>query len=321
MTEDPGLRKAIETVQKLLNLANNNPNEAEATAAMSKAQALMEAYAIDQSTVERASGKDGKREEAKNAGGLYQYQRDLWHWVAELNFCVYWTQREYYDKRVTRDGYTYNRRSYRFVHRIVGRTVNVATTKIMAEYLEGTIERLTRERLDGDGTQFFTRWAVSYREGMAARICQKLYDRREHLLSEEKRKEEETRRKAQETGMTNASTSTAMTLGSVIERERDANTDFLYGEGTSARRREQRAKRAEATRLAQEEYTRWAQANPEEARAREAKAEKEAERASKRRGRADKPRDWGAYSAGYDKGDEISIDQQAGTTKVAGVLR
>ena len=36
--------------------------------------------------------------------------------------------------------------------------------------------------------------------------------------------------------------------------------------------------------------------------------------------KADK-RDWSAFNSGYAKGKEVSIDQQAGSTKVAGMLK
>jgi len=326
MTEmSPEALKAVELIQKLLNLASKNPNEAEAAAAMAKAQSMMEDYNLDMAKVERVSGDTGKREKASNEGGLYHWQRDLWRAVAELNFCVYWTATETTKRRkVDRYGYIPERRGYKFVHMLVGRTVNVTSTRVMAQYLEGTIEILTRERLNNDGKEFFTNWAMSYREGMAERVLEKVYERRRERLAEERRKEADALAKAAQAGMAGASTSTALVLQGFIEQEKDANYDFMHGEGASARKREREAKRAENLRKEQEEYTRWAAANPEEARKREKEAEKQAERASNRRSSWDKKndkRDWSAYRAGYEKGKDVSIDQQTDRVKPAGLIR
>lgn len=321
----PEAAKAVELVQKLLNLANKNTNEAEAASAMQRAQKLMEDYNLDMAKVERASGDTGKREKASNEGGLYHWQRDLWRAVAELNFCVYWTATETTKRRkVDKYGYIHERRGYKFVHMLVGRTVNVTSTRVMAQYLEGAIERLTRERLNNDGKEFFTNWAMSYREGIAERVLKKVYLRRRERLAEERRKEADALAKAAQAGMAGASTSTALALQGFIEQEKDANYDFMHGEGASARKREREAKRAENLRKEQEEYTRWAAANPEEARRAEAKAERDAERAANRRtswDRKNDKRDWSAYHAGYNKGEEVSIDQQAGRNKTAGLLK
>lgn len=234
MTEmSPEALKAVELIQKLLNLASKNPNEAEAAAAMAKAQSMMEDYNLDLSKIERANGDTGKREKASNEGGLYHWQRGLWRAVAELNFCVYWTATE---RRVDKYGYVYERRGYKFVHMLVGRTVNVTSTRVMAQYLEQTIERLTRERV-GSPSEYFTNWAMSYREGMGQRVMEKVYERRREVLNEEKRKQREAVEAAAKQGMTGTSTATALVLGDYIQRENDANDDFIYGEGYSARNR------------------------------------------------------------------------------------
>jgi len=317
----PKALKAIATVEKLMRLAGKNPNEAEAAAASAKAMDLLAKYNLDMSIVEQNSGDKGKREDAKMAGGLYHYQRDLWQALAELNFCMYWNQYRYdKDKSEKR-----RRPSYTFQHRLVGRTVNVTATRTMAQYLEQTIERLTRERMGGDGKQFFTRYAISYREGIAARVEEKIYERRRHLLAEERAKEKAAEKAARAAGREGVSTSTALTLASLRQSEEDANNDFLYGEGWSAKQRAEALARAEASRIAEEEYTRWAKANPEEA-AKEAEELRKRQRAYRPSyGRASyrdtKQRDDGAYYSGYDAGANVSIDPQADGRKNGGLLK
>lgn len=295
-------------VAKLLQLAAKAGTEAEAASAAAKANELMEAYNITTSQLERAQGAlSGKREQAAQAGGMYEYQRRLWHWVAELNFCVYWHGRKLTlcpDKK-------YRRRSF---HQLVGRTVNVAAARALGEYLQQAVERLCRERLHekGEGSaQFYSRWAVSYREGVSDAICLKLSERRELKLSEARAEAEAQAQRA----MQGTSTATALTLRDVVEREREANLDFVFGEGYSAKRAAERARQAKAEAEADAEYAQWAAAHPEEARAQAEKDRRKNERSARRSFAKEKPTDWGAYSAGREAGRGVSIDLQADDAK------
>lgn len=323
MTEQftPEMQKVMERIQKLLNLAANNPSEAEAASAAARAQELLQQYNLDAAIVERSTGKDGKREEFKTRGGFYEHQRDLWGAVAKLNFCLYWTQKYYekYDKpkfvkryNGFRDGHMQLR------HRIVGRMVNTAASKAMAEYLEQVVERLTMERLHArgeDNRQMFSRWAMSYRKGLVYRICEKLAERYKLKLDEEAREAAERAKNAPH------STATALTLTSYVESEKDANLDFVNGEGFSARRREREARRAKEKAEEDARYAQWAKENPEEARKKEEKWEKLAARYQRSAERQlENKLDFGAWNAGYNKGDEVSIDQQMGDKPVAGRL-
>lgn len=329
-------QRAIRQVEKLLRLAAKHPTEAEGIAAANKAQELLLAYNLDMATIERGSDS-GKREDAKMKGGLYHYQRDLWEAVAELNFCLYWNQYVFNENKTGRrkanrldrfDGITSSvvkvKGGYDFVHRVVGRIVNVTATRVMSEYLEQTIERLTRERLNGEGSQFFTRWAISYREGIAERVIEKIYARRSALLSAERKKEREAVKRAEDAAAAPFSSATTLTVASFTKSEHDANMDVVNGEGWSAKQAARRAEQARLQAEAEAEYTAWAEANPEEA----AKAaEDERKATSKRRhsyGRASyretKARDYGAYNAGKEAGAKVSIDLQAGKQKTAGLL-
>jgi hypothetical protein len=193
MTQElsPEAAKAIATVEKLLRLAGKNTNEHEAAAATAKAMGLLAAYNLDMSVIEQGGGEKAARTDEKMRGGLYHYQRNLWEAVAKLNFCLYWNQ-------YVRDPNKKVRRKNRwtgasevhtggrtFQHRVVGRQVNVISTRNMAEYLQGTIERLTREKLHGDGSQFFTKWAMSFREGIADAVITRIDAERERVIEEE----------------------------------------------------------------------------------------------------------------------------------------
>lgn len=290
----------IEKVQKLLSLAGNNPNEHEAAAASAKAMQLLEAYNLDMMLVERNSGKTGKREDTKFMGGLYPWQRQLWNAVAELHFCKYW-----YIKGLQK-GQTYQ-------HRVLGRHENVVSTRVMSEYLQQTIERLAREWA-GSSQQYFTKPAVSYRDGMAARLVERLRVLRQERLDADERKRREDATRARHPG---AAPSTALVLADVLQAEEDANNDYLYGEGWSARVRARRAElQAEAdAELAKEKA--WREANPELAAAKDAKEKAEWDAYMKKNARRNShytaPRykgDANAYWEGHAKAKDIGLDQQ-----------
>lgn len=324
---DDATERAINQIQKLMKLAGNNPNENEAASALAKAQELLAAYNLDMALVEAKGGTTGKRADEQIAGGMHKYSRNLWSAIAELNWCRYWTM-----KVLTKPGSAAFKRKRRFTHehRLVGRVVNIASTKAMGGYLEHTIERLCRERLASDGgiahKQFYSSWAVAFREGVADRVIEKIRKRRGEIIEEEERK-------AREAGRDGVSTATSLTVAGLAESEEAGNYDFLNGEGAWARKKAREAewekewaerlqRQAEAQAAAEKEYAEWAAAHPEEAAAaaeEERKKERAREkRASRRTGRRysfrqtkeDMRRESGGYYAGYDAGANVSIDPQ-----------
>lgn len=318
--------KAAETIQKLLNVAAKAGTQAEAETFMAKAQALMLKHNLDQATIEGNTGLEGKREKGLVEGGFYAWKRELWSSVAQVHFCLYWSQKFRTPDKVKqthRVGGVYvgmrEVHAMRRRHALVGRAVNVRMTRGMAEYLEGAIERALREAIAGKnaGSAYEenakSNWAHSWRKGCAARIVQKLDDRHRQNI----RKEEQDRRRA-ERAASGASTSKAITVADFKKAEEDANMDFIYGEGWSA---EQRAKREERARERREEeaaYTQWCKDNPEEA----AKlAEEDRKREEKNARRRTGSRRWGssrgdntdisAYYSGSDAAEKIGLDPQA----------
>jgi len=186
MTDE--VRRDVERAAKIFALAGKNTNEHEAAAAIEKAQAILERHNLSMSVLDDA-GEDGRRVKEKMFGGFYEYEQQVWRYVANLNFCVYWTQGTWVERTVfdakalsIRDPWR-RRHIYRRQHRIVGRQVNVEQTKAMASYLLQTIERLTREWLLERNSEapmnrlLRSRPAVSFREGMVERITDKLWAR------------------------------------------------------------------------------------------------------------------------------------------------
>lgn len=329
----PETQAIVDRVKKLLAMANHRASDSnEAASAAAMAHRLLAQHNLDLATVEQHGGESGRREQQRVRGGMYTYERALWAEVAELNFCMYWNERYYWEHK-RGDGTKKQVRGFR--HRLVGRVVNVRATTTMADYLLEAIERACRERLatrsgtgeahGGTNSQFFSRWAVAFREGAADEVVRRLAQRRR---DDEMAREKETTARARTRG---ASTSTALTLADVRQREEDANADFLHGEGYTARRRA-RAAAWEAEQQAEEAAAvAWAAAHPEEAMAQEAEARKEREKAWKRRSRrgggrwrsrapsgADERHESGGYAEGQRKGREIGLDQQAERAKPAG---
>lgn len=319
----PEAQKALDKAMKVLEMARRKQgNEVEAEAAAAKFQELLVKYNLDAAQVEAAGGKaSGKREERKVRGGFYKHQEDLWAWAAEINFCLHWCI-AHWDKtevtRTRRDGstYTYNDYKRQKRHEIVGRTHNVAATIALAEYLEEAIERVVMDELHNDNKMRFSNYAVSMRKGMAAKLCNKMYERREHLLSEEKKERQKAEDAARRAAAAGASSSMEVSLAAFSKTERDANMDHVFGEGYSAQKAAERAERAQRKAREEAEYAAWAAANPEKARAQEEERRKEREKRDKRRSRgsrADDNTNYSAFNRGYAKAEEIGLDPQMAT--------
>jgi hypothetical protein len=126
-------------------------------------------------------------------GGDYRGQtwaRSIWAGVAELNFSMYAYVPAGRAQRYLRtaDGYVEKLPRHEVdQHLIVGTQSNVASTKVMVEYLIGTVERLAREeRLYGAREQH------AYKVGCADR----LYDR---LIKLRQEREQASRKEQQAT--------------------------------------------------------------------------------------------------------------------------
>lgn len=294
---DINLEKIADKVRKLLALAQGNSNEAEATAAAQKAQDLLAAYNLDMSSVGSSNAEESAREKNSLMGGTAEWQRQLWAAVAKLNFCMYFYERKYGKKR--ENGPV----RLRWHHVVIGRKINVLATKLMCEYLEETIDRLTREEFHG--RNLTSSPALAFREGIADRIRAKIHARRADMIKEEAAKA------AASTSTGN--TKNALVLASYTQAEEDANRDLLYGEGYSARSRAKVAEMERAWAAADEAEKAWRAANPEAAAKKDAEAEKDRRKQKsykyKETGR-DRRRNSYEYYAGYEKGANVSLDKQ-----------
>lgn len=162
--------KIVELIRKCLALSNS-PNEHEASAAMQKAQELLEKYNLNMEQVSV---------EEKSAPALFKgdvgevprnWRRLLYGGVANLNFC----------RVISSYGRLY----------VLGRLPNVIATHDMAEWLAGQIDRLaiaesaTYEQCDFDMEHlrpYKVRWETrrefmgQFRFGAVKRVLQRLRD-------------------------------------------------------------------------------------------------------------------------------------------------
>lgn len=95
------LNRISDKIRKLMALAGNNPSEAEAAAAMAKAQELLASYNLDMAQLDQSTATADRDKRDAMGGGvrlkqkversaMFVFQRQLWQALAETNFCVYW---------------------------------------------------------------------------------------------------------------------------------------------------------------------------------------------------------------------------------------
>lgn len=331
-TKDLG--DVVGKIQKLLDLAARGGTAAEAEAAYAKATELLLKYNLSADFVEKQRGVDGRREQADVEGGFYSFHRELWKAVADLNFCVYWTQRyiakdQLYSMRHRGDYIGKGRKDMeRRRHAVVGRVANVKATIVMASYLIGAVERVLRERLSSHEGNMKSAWAWSFRRGALEQLVHKAVSRRREIADKEERVRAKTERAAKRAaGTAGISMSTALTVAAFTKKEEEANQDFIHGEGWSAEQSrleaEAQVEHSERRRRMEEEYTKWSAANPTKARSEFEYKDKNGEtwyysnRSHGGRrpsgGTKNKATDISAFWAGSDAADSIGLDPQVDT--------
>lgn len=317
----------IYRLQKLLALAaeGSGATEAEAQSAMEKAQAIMAEHNLTMATI-AATGEKGSEQRAKeglDGQAMYDYQRKLMRIIADVNY-VYVSIL-----------YSYKRRGQRAIgYTLIGTESNVATVKIMFEYLMQTINRLVLAEVNGDYRQRCSRYALSWCLGCAERLGERIQKRHNDFISEQKKKAEEARKASQHPASPSHG-ALIVVMEDYQQKERDLNNDFRNGwaPGTTEKDRKKREEQFAQTRAnkmakakaegfddkvaeafaeyyfetAQEAYD-WVHGLNQEKN--EEYWKKFYDRERKRQAREDAKRDWGAYGKGSKAGDSISLDAQ-----------
>lgn len=291
----------VQRIQRLLALAGNNPNEAEAAQAAAKAQELLAQYNLTVAQLDeekRARGGDitgAKRvKEQATKHGMFKYQRKLWQSLADANFCIYWSQAAW-----TNGIYSHHK------HYLVGREDNVVTVKLMGEYIEQAVARLGNGR---GGKELH-----SFKMGAIDRICQRLWDKKAEMLRGD--------RPAENT----APGTTALTLRNVVDKESYENQCYLYGKETvdgwerdrEERRRKWEQEAAVAVNIPDAEPEPETEA---QRRKREAREQRENDRWRARQARERAKVDWNAYHQGAAAGNDVGLDAQIDRTRSKGSI-
>lgn len=304
------MEKIADRIQKLINLAQGGATEEEAASAMQKVQDLLAQYNLDLAYVEarsseapKVSDETHRVKENNQKNAMYKYQQDLMHTIAEVNFCYY---------RLVEDvSYATGRKQTKKSHFIVGREANVISAKLMFQYLNATLERLVPITKNSERC---SKWALSWKEGCAYRLRERLVARKEEL---EKFSADSVRSPSGTSGGTSGGT--ALVLASVYRSEADANYEFAHDlePGTLARWEREREERL-AKRKAEVVHADEPPPKPKT----EAQLRKERERAERiwerwerRRQRELAKKDWSAFNAGYRKGDDVGLETQIGENK------
>lgn len=186
---DKDIDAVIRKIQKILSKTKEGrgASDEEADTAMKIVQGLMTKYNLDMATIEAAGSSAADtgsvRVEEKSAMRVrFKWQRELAKYVAEANFCLHLVRTEY--KR-DEEGHivwgTDGRRIRRAVHRFIGRKANVITTQLMFDYLCRAVEDNVPI---ADKSERFSRTSSSWKEGCAAKLCERLAERRADLMAE-----------------------------------------------------------------------------------------------------------------------------------------
>lgn len=186
---NPDIDAVIRKIQKILTRTKGDSGvtDAEADTAMQTVQRLMAKYNLDMATVDAAgsSYEDSgsvRVDERSGARARFKWQRGLAQYVAEANFCLHTLRKE---RAQDEEGNwlwgTDGRSIRRPIHRFIGRKANVITTQLMFDYLCHAVE----DSVPVTGkSERFSRASSSWKEGCAARLCERLAKRREDLMAE-----------------------------------------------------------------------------------------------------------------------------------------
>lgn len=310
--------KVIERIQKMLRLAQDGgATEGEAAVAMELAQETMRKYNLTMAEME-LSGKTGTGDAARSKNevtgkAMYTYQQSLMATIAKVNFCHVTVRQQIKGKRWMPVGYV-----------IIGRQANVTATVQMYSYLNSTIDRLVKPHLQSY-RETLSRWAVSFKEGVATRLQERLLERHDAAIREQSRAAKEANAASRHPSAASTGTSLVVVMEDFEQKERDLNNDFRngYEPGTTAATRaswlakvkaNEERERAEFEAYAEAERVRRANMTEAQRRKEDERNARNKERANARyereRQRYWERRDYGAFVQGKKEANSVGLDQQ-----------
>lgn len=195
---DESIKRVLERVQKLLNLANDKgATEGERDNAMRMAHATLAKYNLDMEQVESHKTRKDDRGILKTEFGNWIWARHVANSVAELFFCHYVCSTSKSD--------------HKGFHYFIGKEANARTASMIAEF---AVKAIAREG-DRQMRELGERWPYfrSFGMGAAARIRARV----------DEMKKDQTQ--------VDSAPGTALVLASLYERELAANKKFLEEKG------------------------------------------------------------------------------------------
>ena len=224
--------RAAEKAHKLLALANGGATEAEAEAAIAKAQQIMLEHNLSMALIERAgkTAEDGARiKDGRNKSLMFTWKRDLLASVCEANFCMLFIRWER----------TRSKENIAKGYEVIGRESNVAAVHVMFDYLLNTIERLIVDACGLSPQERYSKWAHSFRVGCAVRLGERLIERKNRQVEEQSRKAREDMARSRHPA--SAGNALVVVAKDYEEDEKFFNRDLANGwePGTSKRRHQE----------------------------------------------------------------------------------
>ena len=327
MTNQPTVSDdVVRKIQLLLNLAARaEGNEAEAAAAMGKAQEILARYNLDLATVQDTVVKggtaqtvaDAKREKVEGKrNATYEWSRRLVKAIAEANYCVYFAADVPVESKSGRTRWIKR-------HKVLGRVDNTTVVLMMTDYLYGTIMRL----LPYDKSTWLSKEAMLWCDGCVDRLIERIEAKTQELRTPDYAAQGE------------QGYCTAIAVRDMAKAEEAANYDAINGTGAWARKLQRQAEyetgRAErearwALEAQQREAERQAKllaetpadkarrlkAEEKERRANEAYSRRYWARADRQAEREEARHSHHAYRSGRSTAEGIGLDSQLKSTTI-----
>lgn len=156
----------LKRIKKLLALAGNNPNEAEAAAATEKVHALLAEHNLSMTDVKTTTEED--KDEVAIQGSTYTsthpWRRPLARTIAEMNFCRYLYIQHRFPKEQTE-------------HIFIGTPININVATMMFDYLTKAVERFANEGAKKEPAETRSTYRVVFRRACALRLCTRIQER------------------------------------------------------------------------------------------------------------------------------------------------
>lgn len=252
MTEDTTEQaidpKLVLKIKKMLALSKGGTTEGEADNAAKMAQRLMMENNISMAQVDSIGGETqegGKRSKQRRKGNaMYKFQQTLMAACADVNFVYQEVRYEYTNGHRRAKGYT-----------LIGREANVVATQVLFDYLASTCENLGIEYVDHDNRRRMSIEALSFKEGVADRVAERLRTRHEQQIAAQKKEARE--RNAAARHPSAAGTALVVVMEDYEQAERDRNNDIRLGkpDGYTAQRRLMQSRDAEINQAVDDAVT------------------------------------------------------------------